>query len=231
MKTDSMSEQLCHCNRPSTVISQAEEGSHDLAPSPSTGLARLYATPPVAEEEETPALEDIVLMIDHAEDEMTGIEDQDVLLPVPPPQTWVADLGPAVSLQARVCQILERVSDQRRPFSLVHLWSGALYDPRDPSKYLWRLVGTHLTVGVWVAAPYAQGYWEHGACHPDDCWEFVHGGSMGAGESSTLEGDGESGPDFSHFSEELELGGLGPSCPMGQQDGCWGAWQEELQQR
>ena len=39
---------------------------------------------------------------------------------------------------------------------------------------------------------------------------------MDMGESPTLEGDGESGPDFSRFSEELILGGLQPSRPMGQ---------------
>ena len=54
---------------------------------------------------------------------------------------------------------------------------------------------------------------------------------MDAGESLTPEGDGESGPDFSQFSMELNLGGLGPSCPMGRQDGCRGAQQEELQKR
>ena len=149
-KTDSISEQLCHCSHPST------------------GLAGLYATPPVAAEEEIPILEDIVPMIDRAEDEGTGIEDQDVPLPVPPPQTQVADLGPAVSPQACVRQVLESVNGQRCPFSLVHLWSGALYDLRDPSKYLRRPVRTHSTAGVWVAGPYAQGYQEHGACHPDD---------------------------------------------------------------
>ena len=120
-KTDSMSEQLCHCNRPSTVISQVGEGSCNSAPSPSTGSARSYATPPVAKEEEIPVLEDVVLMIDHAEDERAGIEDQEVPLPIPPPQTQVADLGPAGSLQAHICQILKRVNGQRHPFSLVHL--------------------------------------------------------------------------------------------------------------
>ena len=103
MKTDSMSEQLCHCNCPLTVISQAEGGSHDLAPSLLTGSTRSYATPPVAKEEEIPALEDVVPMINCAEGEVTGIEDQDVPLPIPPPQSQAADLGPAVSLQAHVC--------------------------------------------------------------------------------------------------------------------------------
>ena len=42
-------------------------------------------------------------MINCAEDEVTGIEDQDVPLPIPPPQIQAADLGPAVSLQAHVC--------------------------------------------------------------------------------------------------------------------------------
>ena len=99
-------------------------------------MARSYATPPVAAEEEIPILEDVVPMINCAKDKGTGIEDQDVPLPIPPPQTQVVDLGPAVSLQAHIRQILKRVNGQRRPFSLVCLWSGALYDPRDPSKYL-----------------------------------------------------------------------------------------------
>ena len=97
-----MLEQLCHCNCPSTIISQAEEGGHDSAPSPSTGLARSYMTPPIAEEEDIPTLEDIILAVNHAEDKVARMEDQEEPLPVPPPQSQVADLGPAVSLQACV---------------------------------------------------------------------------------------------------------------------------------
>ena len=51
---------------------------------------------------------------------------------------------------------------------------------------------------------------------------------MGMGQSLTSEGDPESGPDFFRFSMELKLGGLGPSCPMGQPDGRQGAQQEVL---
>ena len=158
-KTDSMSEQLCHCNHLLTVISHIGEGSHDSAPSPSTGSVRSYATPSVAEEE-IPILEDVMLTIDRAEDEVPGIEDQEVPLPIPPPQTQVVDLGPAVSLQAHICQILERVNGQRCPFPLVCLQSGVLYDLRDPSKYLQHQVRARLTAGVQVAGPYAQGYQE-----------------------------------------------------------------------
>ena len=211
-----MSEQLCHCNCPLTVISQVGEGSRDSAPTLLTGSARLYATPPIAEDEEISILEDVVPVTDRAEDEGARIEDQEVPLPIPPPQTQVVDLGPAVSLQACICQILKRVNGQRRPFSLVRLWSGAIYDLRDPSKYLQHQVGACSTAGVQVAGPYAQGYQEHGARHPDDRRELVCGRSMDAGESLTSEGDGESGPDFSQFSMELNLGGLGPSHPMGQ---------------
>ena len=121
VRVDSMLEQLCHCNSPSTVISQAEEGSHHSAPSPSAGPVRSYTTPPIAEEEDIPALEDVVLSVDHADDKVVRMVDREELLPVPPPQTQVADLGPAVSLQVCVCWILERVNGQRCPFSLVHL--------------------------------------------------------------------------------------------------------------
>ena len=117
-KTYSMSEQLCHCNHLST------------------GSARSYATPPIAKDEEIPILEDVALMANHAEDERAGIEDQEVPLPIPLPQTQVVDLGPAVSLQAHIHKILKRVNGQRCPFSLVCLQSGVLYNLRDPSKYL-----------------------------------------------------------------------------------------------
>ena len=150
-----MSEQLCHCNCPLTVISQVGEGSRNLAHSLSTGSARSYATPPAAKEEDIPILEDVVPATDHAEDKRAGIEDQEVPLLIPPPQTQVADLGPAVSLQAHIHQILERVNGQMCPFSLVCLQSGVIYDPRDPSKYLQHQVGARLTAGVQVAGPYA----------------------------------------------------------------------------
>ena len=39
-------------------------------------------------------------------------------------------------------------------------------------------------------------------------------------ESHRLRREMENQVQTSHFSKELELGGLGPSCPMGQQDGC-----------
>ena len=92
-----MVDQLCYCNCPSTAISPLEGGSRPLAPSPSTGSGRFYATPPIAEEEVMPALEDVV---DQAEDEVVIPEAQGEPLPVPPPQARGTNLGPAVSLRA-----------------------------------------------------------------------------------------------------------------------------------
>lgn len=135
-RVEFMSEQLCHCNHPSTVISQACEGSHHSAPSPSTGLACSYATLPIAKKKDVPILEDVVPRVDRAEDKVSRMEDQEEPLPVPPPQTQVANLGPAVSLQARVRQVFEKVNGQRCPVFLVRLRSGALYDPNNPTKYL-----------------------------------------------------------------------------------------------
>ena len=75
MRVDSMSEQLCHCNQPLTVVSQADEGSHHLAPNPSTGSAHSYATPPIAKEEDVLVLEDVMPRVDHAEDKVSRMED------------------------------------------------------------------------------------------------------------------------------------------------------------
>ena len=188
-----------------TVVSQADEGSHHLAPNPLTGSAHSYATPPIAKEEDVLVLEDVVPRVDHAEDKVSRMEDQEEPLPVPPPQIQVSNLDPGVSLKACVHRVLERINGQRCPVSLVCLWSGAIFDPRDPTRYLHHSVRTHLAAGVRHVGPYVQGYREHRAHHTDDHGELVRGGPMDEGKSPTSDGDGESGPDFSHFSEELVL--------------------------
>ena len=125
-----MVDRLCHCNCSSTVVSPSEGGSRPSAPSPSTGSARSYTTPPIAKEEVVPTLEDVM---DRTEEEVMIPEAQGEPLPVPPPQTREANLGPAVSLQTQIRLILQRVNEQRRPYSLVCLWSGQCFDPRDPT--------------------------------------------------------------------------------------------------
>ena len=63
--------------------------------------------------------------------------------------------------------------------------------------------------------PYARRSGEHGGCHQDDGGEHPSGQLVAPRESMTSDGDPESGPDFSWFSEEPELGGLRPSRPLG----------------